>query len=194
LDNLDVYLETGREAEVRRILDEYGSQLRPPSNIRAVIAELQLALDQRDIGTAETQLAAVESIIATNRLDAVRNVTLNMSARLEGLKGNWERACALRQEHLRANPTDPLVHTGIATCLRELGRYDEAEREVRLTLARIPASATAEVELARILEAKGSRAAARQALERALAIWSLAEPDFEPAAEARALLAATASE
>lgn len=59
-----------------------------------------------------------------------------------------------------------------------------------MTLQRIPGSATANVELARVLAARGDAAGSRAALERALAIWSLAEPDFEPAAEARALLAA----
>ena len=58
------------------------------------------------------------------------------------------------------------------------------------TLERIPGGAAAYVELARVLEARGDAAGARAALERALAIWSLAEPDFEPAAEAEALLAA----
>jgi hypothetical protein len=43
-----------------------------------------------------------------------------------------------------------------------------------------------------VLKARGDAAGARAALERALTIWSLAEPDFEPAAEARTLLATVA--
>jgi tetratricopeptide (TPR) repeat protein len=112
---------------------------------------------------------------------------------LAGLNDNWNRAYALRQDVLRANPTDPLVHTGIAEALRHLGRLDEAEQAVRVTLARIPASAPANVELARILQARGDAAGASAALERALAIWSRAEPDYEPAAEAKALLATMAT-
>ena len=61
-----------------------------------------------------------------------------------------------------------------------------------MTLERIPASATANVELARILGAGSDVAGPRVELERALAIWSRADPDFEPAAEARTLLAAVA--
>ena len=82
------------------------------------------------------------------------------------------------------------MHTAIAECLRALGRLPEAEQAIRLALRRIPGSAAANVELARVLEARGDPAGARAALERALAMWSRAEPDFEPAAEARALLAA----
>jgi tetratricopeptide (TPR) repeat protein len=132
-------------------------------------------------------------MIAANQLETFRNSALSASARLAGLKGDWERAYALRQDFLRANPTDPLVHIGIAEALRQLGRLAEAEQAVRLTLQRIPGSATAHVELARILGARGDAAGARTALERALAIWSLAEPDFEPAGQARTLLATVAA-
>jgi len=191
LNTIEVYFDTGRQAEVRAILDEYGGQFQVPgATIVATLAELQLALANRDIPTAEAKLATVESLIAANQLETLRSQAVGASARLAGLKGDWERAYALRQEHLRANPTDPLVHTSIAQCLRELGRLAEAEQSIRRTLELIPGSATAYVELARVLTARGDAAGARAALERALAIWSLAEPDFEPAAEAKALLAA----
>src|SRR5882672_5043081 len=193
LTNLEAYFETGRAAEVRAILDEYGGQLQAPASIVAAVAELQLALDNHEIPSAEAKLAAVESMIDENQLEAYRSAAINAGARLAGLKGDWDRAYALREEFLTANATDPLVHSGVAEALRQLGRLPEAEQEVRLTLERIPASASANVELARILQARGDAAGARAALERALVIWSLAEPDFEPAAEARTLLAAVAA-
>ena len=108
-------------------------------------------------------------MIAANQIENFRNSALSAGARLAGLKGDWERAYSLRQDFLRANPTDPLVHTGIAECLRELGRLAEAEQAIRLTLQRIPGSAAAYVELAQVLEARGDAAGARTALERALA-------------------------
>jgi predicted Zn-dependent protease len=192
LSDLEVYFETGRQAEVQAILDEYGTQLQAPTNIIALIAELQLALENRDVAAAETKLAAVESMIAANQIEAFGNAAVSAGARLAGLKGQWERAYALQQDYLRANPTDPFVHTDIAECLRELGRLAEAEQAIRLALRRIPGSAAANVELARVLEARGDAAGAHAALERAVTMWSLAEPDFEPAAQARALLAAAA--
>ena len=129
LNTIDVYFDTGRQAEVRAILDEYGGQFQVPGvTIVATLAELQLALDNRDIATAEAKLATVESLITENQLESFRSQAVGAGARLAGLKGDWERAYALRREHLRANPTDPLVHTGIAQCLRELGRLAEAEQ------------------------------------------------------------------
>jgi tetratricopeptide (TPR) repeat protein len=193
LTNLDAYFETGRETEIRAILDEYAGKLQGPVSVVAALAEVQLALENREISAAETKLAAVESMIAANQVEAYRSAATGAAARLAGLNDNWNRAYALRQDVLRANPTDPLVHTGIAEALRHLGRLDEAEQAVRVTLARIPASAPANVELARILQARGDAAGASAALERALAIWSRAEPDYEPAAEAKALLATMAT-
>ncbi|HEX7237965.1 MAG TPA: tetratricopeptide repeat protein [Gammaproteobacteria bacterium] len=190
LTSLDVYFDTGREADVRAILDEYGGQLQIPVSVVANLAELQLALANRDVPAAEKLLATVESMIAANQLERFRDQAVGASARLAGLKGEWQRAYDLRQQYLRANPTDAFVHTGIAECLRELGRLEEAEKSIRRTLELIPGSANANVELARVLTARGDAAGARAALERALAIWSSAEPDFEPANEARALLAA----
>ena len=190
LNNLDVYFETGREAEARAIIEEYGAQLQVPASIAAAIGELQLALENGDIAAADAKLATVESMIATYKIETFRSPALSAAARLAGLKGDWEQAYARRQDYLKVNPTDPLVHMGIAESLRELGRLDEAEKAIRLTLERIPGSATANVELARVLAARGDSAGSRAALERAVAIWSLADPDFEPAAEARALLAA----
>ena len=193
LNSLDIYFDTGRQTEVRAILDEYGGQLQAPTSIIALLAELELALENRDVAGAEARLATVESMIAANQIEAYGSRALSAGARLAALKGDWERAYALRQEFLRANPTDSIVHSGIAESLRELGRLAEAEQAIRLTLQRIPGSATAYVELARVLRARGDALGAGTALERALAIWSLAEPDFEPAAEARALLTAAAA-
>jgi len=192
LTNLDAYFETGRESEVRAILDEFAGQLQGPVSLLAALAELRLALEKRDIPAAEAKLTAVESMIAASEVEAYRTLATGAGARLAGLKGDWDRVYALRQDVQRANPTDPLVHTGIAEALRQLGRLDEAEQAVKLTLERIPASAPADVEHARILQARGDVAGARAAVERALAIWSLAEPDFKPAAEAKTLLAAMA--
>ncbi|HET8698756.1 MAG TPA: tetratricopeptide repeat protein, partial [Gammaproteobacteria bacterium] len=110
LGTLDAYFETGREADVRALLDEYASQLEGPANAVVSIAELNLALANRDVPAAETRLAALESMITANQLEAYRSAAVSAAARLAGLKGDWDGAYALRQEYQRANPTDPLVY------------------------------------------------------------------------------------
>src|SRR6185436_3197495 len=63
LNNLEAYFETGLEAEVRKILDEYAGQLQAPLNTLAALAEVELAIDGRDVAAAEATLANVESMI-----------------------------------------------------------------------------------------------------------------------------------
>jgi tetratricopeptide (TPR) repeat protein len=154
LGSLDAYFETGREAEARAIVEEYAPQLPDMVQIVGTIAELQVAVESGDIPVAEGKLAAVESLIAADQVEAYRGSALSAGAQLAALK------------------------------------VDEAERSIRVALQRLPGSAGAYVELGRVLQARGDAAGARAAVERALAMWSLAEPDFEPAAQARALLAA----
>ena len=184
--NLDIHLQTGREAEARAILDEFGPSLPVPLTAVTAIGEARLAIELGDIAAAEERLAQAETVIRSNQFEALRNDMLTVSAALEALKGNWEAALRLRQDFLRANPADIFIHATLAECLRELGRLDEAEQAIRQAIGLLPGSASAHVELARILEARGDRAGALEALDRALGFWSRAEPDFEPAAEARA--------
>jgi tetratricopeptide (TPR) repeat protein len=88
-------------------------------------------------------------------------------------------------ETIREAGTDPF--TGQASCLRDLGRYDEAEGQIREVLRRIPAEPTAHLELARLEVARGRMTDARQAVDAALVTWADADPEFRPAAEARVL-------
>ncbi len=185
LNNADLYLAAGREAEVRTMLEKYRAELQRPLTLLLDIAELQIALSHEDLAAAEASLAAVEALIDQAQLEAVRDTTMAARARISALKGDWEQALAQNRDYLAANPADPVIHTAIAESLRELGRLDEAERSVRETLRIIPASANAEVELARILLARGNQPEARAALERALAIWGRADPEYRPALEAK---------
>ena len=187
VNSIDLYLQTGREAEARAILDEHGAVLPVPINAVAAIAEARLAIELGDVAAAEARLAGAEAIVVANAYEALRNNLLSGRAELEALKANWANALELRQEFLQANPTDLFVHAGLAECLRELGRLDEAEQAIRRMIELLPGSASAHVELARILDARGDRAGAIAALDRALGFWSRAEADYEPAAEARAL-------
>jgi tetratricopeptide (TPR) repeat protein len=188
LNNLDVYLDAGRELEARAILDEYGTQLQPPLNVTAIAGELRLALENRDAESAGTELAMLEDSIDRSQFENLRSTAVSARAELAGLQGDWDQAYRAYMDVLAASPTDPFIHIPLAGSLRELGRLDEAEQAVRKALELIPGSATANVELARIELARGRLAEARAALEHALEIWSQAEPGFEPAGEARALL------
>jgi tetratricopeptide (TPR) repeat protein len=121
--------------------------------------------------------------------------SLRMSGRCEDALALYRSAAEAMQEPMlfytiREMGTDPL--TGQAACLRELGRFDEAEVLIREVLRRIPAEPTAHLELARLELARGQRDAAGLAVETALLAWADADAEFGPAAEARELRGALA--
>jgi hypothetical protein len=129
LSTLEVYFDTGRAAEVRAILDEYSGQLQAPANTIAAIGELQLAIENRDIPAAEAKLAAVESMIAANQLEAYRGAAINAGARLAGLKGDWD-AYALRQEFLRGTlPIRSCTPGSRRRCASSAARRSRAGRQ-----------------------------------------------------------------
>ena len=184
------------------LLDTMRAELEPPLDGLASFSE---SLVHRELGN-KAELAA--AILGVSRLldsfglgyfewwrDMMEAESLHLSGRcVEALPLYESAAGSLPEPELfdtiREVGTDPL--TGQAACLRELGRFDEAEALVREVLRRIPAEPTAHLELARLEVARGRPDEARQAVDASLLAWSDADPEFRPAAEARKLREALA--
>jgi tetratricopeptide (TPR) repeat protein/TolB-like protein len=179
------------------LLDTVRAELEPPLD---GLVDFFETLVHRELENAEDLAAgipAVRGLLESLGLgalswwgDMLEAESLRMSGRCEEAVGLYRSAAAAMQEPMlfytiREMGTDPL--TGQAACLRDLGRYDEAEKLVREVLRRIPAEPTAHLELARLEVARGNPAEARQAVDVALLAWADADPGFRPASEARAL-------
>jgi len=127
--------------------------------------------------------------------DILEAESLRLSGRCEEALPLYRSAAGQMQETMlfytiREMGTDPF--TGQASCLRDLGRYDEAVDQLREILRRIPAEPTALLELARVEVAQGDMDDARLAVDAALVAWAVADPNFRPAVEARVLREALA--
>jgi protein O-mannosyl-transferase len=93
--------------------------------------------------------------------------------------GDCEAAIPAFQRAIALVPQYPQAYDGLAACLTELGREDEARDVLRIALTRIPDAVQARVTLAN-LEAKASHFAEAQQLcleARALAIGTNAVPE-----------------
>ena len=197
--------ERARAGDTERafaLLDTMRAELAPPLDGLASFSE---AVIHRELGN-EAELAAgiagVSRLLDSFGLGYFEWWRDMMEAESLRLTGHCNAALPLYESAARSLPepelfdtirevgTDPL--TGQAACLRELGRYDEAEDRLREVLRRIPAEPTAHLELARLEAARGDQAEARQAVDAALLAWADADPGFRPAAEARALREALA--
>jgi MYXO-CTERM domain-containing protein len=89
--------------------------------------------------------------------------------------GEYQRAIALR-------PTESRPHINRAICLAQLGRDDDAERELRASLALFPRSATVLHDLGTLALGRDRVDEARKWFEAALAV----DPDYAPARAALA--------
>jgi tetratricopeptide (TPR) repeat protein len=111
------------------------------------------------------------------------------------LRGEHQQALELYREVFDDDPTGTSTLVDIGRCQRELGEHDAAEESLRQRLTSSPYDPKAHYELALVYEARGDVATAIQHLETALEVWAEADPQYEPAAEAREKLAElTASE
>ena len=123
-----------------------------------------------------------------------------MRGRLAELQEGWGTALEAHRSRLVLRSRNELyqfrlltlgaasVHTDIGRVLQEMGRPYEAEVEIRETLRIYPSSPRAHLQLAQLLVARGDTLEAVEHLEQAMVAWANADPVYEPAQEARAML------
>ncbi|MCL7964837.1 MAG: tetratricopeptide repeat protein [marine benthic group bacterium] len=187
----------GDEAAAARILDTLRAELRPPLDGLVDLFDAQV---HRETGSAEGLTAGIEgleSLIASFGLggsdwlgEMLEAEALRMAGDCEAAVPRYREAGEGMQETalfytIREFGVDPV--TAEASCLRELGRIDEARDRLQGVQARLPAEPTVLLERARIESAAARPDAAREAVDEALLAWSEAEPGYRPAAEAREL-------
>jgi len=192
----------GDSAGALALLDTVRAELEPPLDGLVDFFEALVHRELEDASALAAGIPAVRGLLESLGLgalywwgDMLEAESLRMSGGCEEALVLYRSAADAMQEPMlfytiREMGTDPL--TGQAACMRELGRFDEAELLVREVLRRIPAEPTAHLELARLELARGRPIEARQAVDNALLAWADADSEFRPAAEARALREALA--
>ena len=188
--DIDVYLDAGRYDDAVALFEELRSQLQPPlSDYYVPHWQVHIALGAEDIDAARgAHHAALDAMEATE-FGVLRPALTGDLGRIEELDGNYDAAVANYRDAMAQDPGRNL-HRRTGRALRKAGRPDEAEEELREALHLRPADPRAHLEMALVLEARGDAAGAVEHLRSALAAWENADESFEPAGEARALLAA----
>jgi hypothetical protein len=135
-----------------------------------------------------------ESFARRRRMEELTDAALRAQARGDALTeaARWREVAVLEEVEPPAEGADDLggPHELAGEALLRAGRAGEAMAELALSLKQHPGHAATVLELGRAAAKLGDVASARTHFARAAQMWSQAEPDFAPAAEARAWLAA----
>lgn len=191
--DIDVYIQAARYDDAVALLEELKSQL-PPwlSDLYVPYWDIQVALAGEHTDAARAAYRVAVAAMEANGFGAGRPALIAELGRIEELDGEHALAVHHYRDAMSEDP-NPTIHRRLGRTLRKVGRLDEAEEELRESLRVRPADPRVRLELAQVLEARGDTAGAVQHLVSALAAWELADESYEPAREARSMLAALVS-
>lgn len=197
------FARVGDREEARALVDTMSARLQPPFDAIGHLADALVARELGDASTIRRTLPDVRALFASVGLGRALWLPDFLEAEASRLEGRCADAVDRYDSASRAPVPSTLFEvnreigsdpiTAHASCLRALGRYDEASDLLRLVLSRVPGEPHARVEMARLEAARGDREAALRELDAALATWADADPGYRPAIEARQLRAELAS-
>jgi len=193
LQNMGVYARGGMAAAALDSIRVVGARLGEAFVSLTALGYLDVAVAIDSVPMLEEAIEATDTLIARFGLEAVRPLVLRARGRVLELDGRCPEALPLYEQVLTLAPTLYGFEVDIGRCLGSMGHLDDAERRLRAMVDKWPALPQAMYELAVVLAERGDTAAARAELDRALAIWQNADPEFRPAQEAWRLLAQLSS-
>lgn len=189
LGSLDTYVRAGRAVDALAYIREREERLDPPLSHLLALGKLEVASAMDDTLLLKEGIEGLDSLIASMELEVLRSEGVHARGRLHELRGDCEQAIVAYRQATELSPTDLTIELDIGRCHRKLGQFAVAEERLQRVLASDPYAPEANLEMARVLSAAGDVDRAITHLERALTVWAGADPEFEPAREARAAMA-----
>lgn len=199
LRNVDLYAISGRIEEGKATLDELKEQA---SGETKQIVEIGYLVHYALLGQGEAarvHLKPVQAFIERFNLDHLRYLASTFEGLIELRTGNFEAAANLLRrasdelessiEGAVRSPDYYDLQVSYASALRQAGNIELATDVIEGVIREWPANPQAQLELAHCSLATGDTEGARTAVLSAVQTWESAEPEYEPAHEARALLA-----
>jgi tetratricopeptide (TPR) repeat protein len=186
LQMLGRYVRAGQADAARRARERVAADLQPPYDGLIALGDMDLGLAREQPDEVESAIGNVEQLIRGLGMKNLQNTVLNARGRIAEMRGQCEQAIGHYEARLKITPTSSGVHIDIGRCYRKLKQPQTAIEHLQKTLVVTPAHARANYEIALAYLDAGDRAKATEHLQRATQTWSAADPDFKPAAEAKA--------
>jgi tetratricopeptide (TPR) repeat protein len=187
--SLGKYVLAGRSDEAFQIVREAEEQLGPPLDQMIPYGYLDLYIELKDIPNAEKALEAAIMILEATQMEVNRTVILRAQGRIHELKGEYAQAVSKYSDQLELEPTQANIHISLGHCYRLLQDYKQAEEHLQKVMKIHPFWPDANFEMAMVYNKTGKNEEALEHMKRAQLIWEEADPDYQPAIDAREKLA-----
>lgn len=187
LNRLGSLAETDRAERALTQADSVRAEIAPMVRPFAGMAAIPHLLALGRLDEAEAAIDAGEAAAQEMSLEMLKPRLFDLRGRLARLRGDAEGAVDFHRRALEKAPTEIDLSLELARSLGAAGHPGEAREILAGTLMRAPARGDLNLELARLLRDDPARA--REPLQIALRTWREADPDYRPAAAARALAA-----
>jgi len=185
LQDLGTYVVADRPQTALDSLRSIGERLSPPFDQLVPFGAATIHLELEEADSLEADLVGLEGLIQTFGLEGLRPFLLLAEGRVFEWRGECDQAILNYRRALEIGPENIGAYVHLGRCHRKLGDLSRAEEELQHYLSIRPARGEARYELALVYEAMGERERALQELREALEVWAEAEPQFEPARQAR---------
>ncbi len=189
MNHLDTYVRAGQEQRALRTLEELEAQVQPPFDALLGLGAARVFIELEDPDRLEAAAEALAAGIDRLGFELLRPFSVYARGRALELIGDCEQAIVAFETALKLQPTFVSLNTDIGRCHRSLGDLARAEDYALRAIRILPYDAEALLEAARILAEARQTDRALEHLNKALAVWENADAAFEPAREARELLA-----
>ncbi|HSG81462.1 MAG TPA: tetratricopeptide repeat protein, partial [Gemmatimonadota bacterium] len=189
LQSLDAYLAAGRVDIVRDTIDAIAERLSPPFDILLPFGTARLYLQLEDPDSLELAADGLDRIVGAFGLEQLSAYSVYLRGRALELRGDCGQAIISYERALELAPFTAEWHRDVGRCLRKLGRLEQATLELQEVFKVSPADPETHYEMAMVYADGGDRRSAIEHLTSALEVWEAAEPQYEPAHEAREKLA-----
>lgn len=187
LDDVDRYVYAGRTDEAFAIMEETKRVLTSPPPSKVVpYGYVQIYDALQDADELERAADGFEEYVSTYGLEVLRDEVDYARARVHELRGEYEDAIATYEKIVARTPGSTEMYRGLGRCQRESNDYASAEKNLLAGCKLAPFDPETNYELALLYHATGNGAKANEHLQRTLAVWQNADPEYRPAARARA--------
>lgn len=182
------YVKAGNPEKALGIIEKIKKSLQPPMDKVASFGYMFYYIELKDAEKAESYITEANDLAVSFGEEMLQINILFAEAKINEIKGNFELAIEKFKEYLEARPNEFNTNSHIAKCYRLNGDYDKAEEYLSRAFKHFPFRPKNNLEMGLIYLEQGKKQKAKEYLRIANDIWKDADPDFEPALEAKTKL------